>query len=330
MVARKYLVQLLAWLLIALPSAFASGYYSAGVNLANVVGALAIANGGTANIYGGGLFSDGTIHTITGNETLTSTSQSLNITSGALSGTTTITLPQSNTCPGKIFYFHSIDAQTLTLSRAGSDVCVKFGQPTATNFSLNSNANAVIGIMSMGAANKWVQVTPNMLFTSASSTGALLYSNGNGIQGITAVAAGQVPMSAGTNTVPAYTGSPSFSGSVTAGTTVTATSGAITATSGNFVATNGNLRLETSGNHIAIETGGAAPMMGTVTLSGGTADFNTTAVATGDQVWLQRVSGTSAEFGKLTYTISNGSKVVVNSTDAQDDSVVNVLIVRPL
>ncbi len=49
-------------------------------------------------------------------------------------------------------------------------------------------------------------------------------------------ATGQTLMGA-TAADPAWTGSPSFSGSVTAATTITATSGAITATNGNFVGT---------------------------------------------------------------------------------------------
>lgn len=50
---------------------------------------------------------------------------------------------------------------------------------------------------------------------------------------------------------PAFTGSPSFSGSVTAGTTITATSGAITATSGNVVLTSGNLVLTAASSSTA-------------------------------------------------------------------------------
>lgn len=47
---------------------------------------------------------------------------------------------------------------------------------------------------------------------------------------------------------PAFTGSPSFSGSVTAGTTITATLGAITATAGDVVITAGNLTLPNTTN----------------------------------------------------------------------------------
>lgn len=66
--------------------------------------------------------------------------------------------------------------------------------------------------------------------------GVLLGNTTSGITALAAAATGATLMGV-TGSDPAFTGSPSFSGSVTAGTTITATSGAITATSGNFVLT---------------------------------------------------------------------------------------------
>ncbi len=72
--------------------------------------------------------------------------------------------------------------------------------------------------------------------------GVLLGAGTTAITQLAAAATGSTLMGA-TGADPAFTGSPSFSGSVTAGTSITATSGAITATSGNVVITAGNLTL---------------------------------------------------------------------------------------
>lgn len=97
--------------------------------------------------------------------------------------------------------------------------------------------------------------------TTAGASGTILRSNGTGwvastdtypntvvagdiviatatnvIGSLADVATGQVLMSGGVGVAPAYSGSPSVSGSLTAATTITATLGAITATNGNLVA----------------------------------------------------------------------------------------------
>jgi hypothetical protein len=75
---------------------------------------------------------------------------------------------------------------------------------------------------------------------------------------------------------PGWTGSPSFSGSVTAGTTITATSGAITATNGNIVrGTAGNKDVYSS---VGTNATAGANSAGTVALIGGTIVVATTAV----------------------------------------------------
>ena len=68
------------------------------------------------------------------------------------------------------------------------------------------------------------------------SHGVLLGAGTSAVSALAAAATGSVLMGV-TGANPAFTGSPSFSGSVTAGTTITATSGAITATNGNLVTT---------------------------------------------------------------------------------------------
>jgi hypothetical protein len=108
-------------------------------------------------------------------------------------------------------------------------------------------------------------------------------------------------------------------------TTITATgavgiTGAVTAT--------GNVIISAAGSGLQVKEGSNA-RMGTATLSGGTIEVANTSAATGDRIFIQRVSGTAAEFGHLSYTISNGVSFTINSTDAQDDSVVNWLIIKP-
>ena len=75
-------------------------------------------------------------------------------------------------------------------------------------------------------------------FPATVAAGDILIGTATNVVGSLAdVATGQVLMSGGVGVAPAYSGSPSVSGSLTAETTVTATSGAITATNGNFVGT---------------------------------------------------------------------------------------------
>lgn len=108
----------------------------------------------------------------------------------------------------------------------------------------------------------------------------------------------------------------------------TTSTGALTVTLGNATVTNGSLLLGTAGNGLQIKEGSNA-RMGTSTLSGGTITVANTSAVTGDRIFIQRVSGTSAEFGHLSYSINTGVEFTITSTDAQDDSVVNWLIIKP-
>lgn len=114
---------------------------------------------------------------------------------------------------------------------------------------------------------------------------------------------------------------------ITSGGNVTIT-GTITGTAGAITASNGNVVLGTAGNGLQIKEGSNA-RMGTSTLSGGTIAVSNTSAVTGDRIFITRVSGTGAEFGHLSYTINTGVSFTINSTDAQDDSVVNWLILKP-
>lgn len=101
---------------------------------------------------------------------------------------------------------------------------------------------------------------------------------GNAASAPTALAVGATgqTLMGSTAADPGWTGSPSFSGSVTAGTTITATLGNITATNGNIVrGTAGNKDVYTS---VGSNATAGANSAGTVDLIGGTIVVATTAV----------------------------------------------------
>ncbi len=146
--------------------------------------------------------------------------------------------------------------------------------------------------------------------------GSLIAATATNVVGsIADVATGQALMSGGVGVIPAYSGSPSFSGSVTAATTITATAGAITATNGNLVlGTAGNKIVSTS---VASTTTAGANSFGTVTLVNGTATINTSAVTASSIIMLTRQSIGStgaAALGMLSVgTISAGNSFVINA-----------------
>lgn len=107
---------------------------------------------------------------------------------------------------------------------------------------------------------------------------------------------------------------------ITAGTTLTATLGAITATNGNFVkGTAGNKDVY---NSVATTTTAGANSAGTVTLVGGTATVATTAVTASSKIrWARQGIGATgaAALGHVTIgTISAGVSFVINSVQAAD------------
>lgn len=118
--------------------------------------------------------------------------------------------------------------QLLTSGGASAD-------PTWTTATFPATAGATGTILRSNGTN-WVASTDT--YPDTVTAGALIAATATNVVGqIADVAVGQVLASGGVGVIPAYTDSPSVTGSVTAGTTITATSGAITATNGNFVAT---------------------------------------------------------------------------------------------
>lgn len=107
---------------------------------------------------------------------------------------------------------------------------------------------------------------------------------------------------------------------ITAGTTITATLGAITATNGNFVkGTAGNKDIYTS---LATTDAAGANSAGTVTLVGGTATIATTAVTADSKIriYRQSIGATgAAAIGSLSIgTIVAATSFVINSVSAAD------------
>lgn len=84
----------------------------------------------------------------------------------------------------------------------------------------------------------------------------------------------------------------------------------------------------TVGGGFAIKEGTNA-RMGVATLSGGTVIVANTSVTSATRIFLSRVSGASANFGTLTYTVNAGTSFTVSSTNASDTSVVNWLLMEP-
>lgn len=199
--------------------------------------------------------------------------------------------------------------QLLTSGGASAD-------PTWTTATFPATAGAAGTILRSNGTN-WVASTDTWLDTI--TAGSLVAATATNVVGqIADVATGQVLMSGGAGVIPAYSGSPSVSGSLTAGTTVTATLGNITATNGNIVrGTAGNKDIYTS---VASTTTAGANSAGTVVLAGGTATVSTTAVTASSQIRLYRqgIGATgAAALGILTLgTIVASTSFVINAVQA--------------
>lgn len=149
--------------------------------------------------------------------------------------------------------------------------------------------------------------------------GVLLGGASNAVSSLAVAATGTV-LAGSTGADPAFTGSPSVSGSLTAATTITATLGDITATNGNFIfGTAGNKIVSTS---VATTTAAGANSFGSVTLVGGTATVSTTAVTANSLIviWRQSVGATgAAALGQLSVgTIVAATSFDINAWSAAD------------
>jgi Chaperone of endosialidase len=149
--------------------------------------------------------------------------------------------------------------QALFKVTTGTDnIGIGGGTITAgSNYTSSESSNIIIGNAGTAAESNVIRIgtqgtstgQQNKFFaagvynTSVGATSNIVLVDSNGQQGGLAGSASTVLMG---GTAPSFTGSPSVSGSVTAGTSITATSGNITATSGDVVITSGNLKLPTT------------------------------------------------------------------------------------
>lgn len=155
--------------------------------------------------------------------------------------------------------------------------------------------------------------TSAMTANAVTQHGVLLGGASNAASSLGVAATGTV-LAGASGADPAFTGSPSVSGSVTAGTT-------LTATLGNITATNGNVVLGTTGNKLLIHASTAASdSIGSSTLStGGSVTIMTSAITASSLVFLSYINCTSANPAALSYgTIMAGTSFIVHSQDASD------------
>ena len=159
--------------------------------------------------------------------------------------------------------------------------------------------------------------------------GVLLGEGTSGITSLAAAATGSTLMGS-TGADPAFTGSPSFSGSVTAATGVIATTGGVTATAGGLTATGGGLTVTAGGAGITgttnINTTGAGVTSintgGTGVLNLGNATGNTSVTGS-----LSTTTSLTATLGNITATNGNlvlngaGNKLVIHASTAASDSI---------
>lgn len=146
-------------------------------------------------------------------------------------------------------------------------------------------------------------------YTPATYTahGVLIGEGSSSIQATAAGVTGQL-FAGATGANPGWTASPSVTGSLTAGTTITATSGAITAT-------NGNLVMGTAGNKVIVPTGSNASA-GTSGMMSGTPGAVTVATTASSSTCLifycRNVTGGTP--GHVSITAQDGTGFTLTST----------------
>jgi len=203
--------------------------------------------------------------------------------------------------------------QVLTSGGAGAD-------PTWTTATFPATAGATGTILRSNGTN-WVASTDT--YPNTSTAGALIAATATNVIGeIADVATGQVLMSGGVGVIPAYSGSPSVSGSITAGTS-------ITATLGNITATNGNLSLGTAGNKIVIATGSNASVGTSSAMSGnpGAVVVATTACSATAKVFYSRATA-GGTLGNVSITAQDGTGFTLTSTSTNETSTFNWWIIN--
>lgn len=158
-------------------------------------------------------------------------------------------------------------------------------------------------------------------FPATVAQGTLLAGTASNVIGsIADVAIGQALMSGGVGVIPAYSGSPSFSGSITAATTITATLGTITATNGNVV-------LGTAGNKIVVATGTNASVGTSAAMTAGAVTVATTASSSTAKIFYVRAT-TGGTPGNVSITAQSGTGFTLTSTSNTETSTFNWWIIN--
>jgi hypothetical protein len=146
---------------------------------------------------------------------------------------------------------------------------------------------------------------------------------GNSPFAVTAAGATGQALVGNTGADPTWTGSPSFSGTVTAATGFTATTGAITAT-------DGSLGLLTAGNKIVIGTGVNASIGVSAAMTAGSITISTNVVTASSIIFLtaNTPGGTQGNLSAPSASIVPGVSFVINSDNIADTSTVNWWIIN--
>ena len=180
-----------------------------------------------------------------------------------------------------------------------------------------TGATTLTGVLTGNGASA---VTAN----AVTQHGVVLGGASNAVTSLAVAATGTV-LAGATGANPAFTGSPSVSGSLTAGTT-------ITATLGNITATNGNLNLAHTGNKLLIHaTTAASDAIGTTAaMTAGSITVSTTAVTASSIILLtaNTLGGTPGTLSAPVASITAGVSFVITSSSNSDTSTVNYLIIN--
>jgi hypothetical protein len=232
---------------------------------------------------------------------------------GSAAGTlNTLTTDDATVVSPSVGNINIAGASPLSTTGSGSTVTINLSG-TVPVASGGTGATTLTGVLT---GNGTSAITAH----TVTNHGVLLGGASNAVSSLAVAATGTL-LAGSTGADPAFTASPSVTGSITAGTTLTATSGAITAT-------NGNLVLGTAGNKISIATGANASAGQSAAMTAGSITISTTAVTASSLIFLTNglVGGTP---GTLSVgTITAGTSFVINSSSGSDTSKVNWIIIN--
>jgi hypothetical protein len=220
-----------------------------------------------------------------------------------------------NTATGDSFQLVQQSGTTYTWNDLGSGstsiATINTNAPIGGNYTLAGTANQIAKTDTAGTTT-FSLIGP---YTPATYTAhGVLLGEGTGSIVATSVGATGTLLAGATGADPAFTGSPSVSGSLTAGTSITAT--------------NGNLVLGTAGNKLSITTGSNASVgvSGNMSGSPGAIAVATTA-CTGSSVILFSRATTGGTPGQVSITAQSTSGFTLTST-GNETSTFNYLIIN--